>query len=153
MTCNISPVIAIIFMNRIESRALSIRIFKRYVDDIFILTKNEVDANTFYYVINNIHPNIEFELEHSVKSSRTTNSLSLPYVTISTSLDNQPKCNFYQKQAKKELFVHQKSHLPLLSKVNIIKNEFTRRRSKCSSEEDKNTVQSNCRNHLSERKK
>ena len=115
-------------MNRIESRALniflSVGIFKRYVDDIFILTKNEVDANTFYNVINNIHPKIQFEIEHPVKSNRTTNSLSLLDFTISTSLDNQPKYNFYQKQAKKDLFVHQKSHLPLLSKVNIIKTNL-----------------------------
>jgi len=154
MGCNISPAVAIIFMHQIETRALNIfnrtAIFKRYVDDIFILVKNQTEANTLFNIVNNIHPKIKFEIEHpQIKS--TIKCLSLLDFTIKMSSDGSLSYFYYQKKAKRDLFIHKNSHLPSHVKENIIKNEFTRRTSKCSSDSIKHEVKNNFSLHLSKR--
>ena len=49
----------------------------------------------------------------------------------------QSQFNFYKKKAKKPLFVHHKSWLPMASKRNIILNERNRIAQRCSSEQSK----------------
>ena len=40
--------------------------YTRYVDDIFVVTKNETELTNFYHEINTLHPNLEFTLERSI---------------------------------------------------------------------------------------
>jgi len=151
MGCNISPVIAIIFMHRIETRALNIfsrvGLFKRYIDDIFILVEDECQANTLFNVINNLHPTINFEIEHP-KITANKKTLSLLDFTINVHTHGTTDHDFYQKKAKRDLFIHSKSHLPSHVKENVIRNEINRRASKCSTITKKNIALNKFREHL-----
>ena len=78
MDSSISSILAILFMDKLESIALSshlmINPYKRYVDDIYLQTTNEETADHFHKIINNVHPNLKFEIE---KPQTTPNGQSL----------------------------------------------------------------------------
>ena len=78
MGSSISSILAILFMDKLESIALSSHLmknpYKRYVDDIYLQTTNEETADHFHKIINNVHPNLKFEIE---KPQATPNGLSL----------------------------------------------------------------------------
>jgi len=154
MGCNISPIVAIVFINHIESRALGIfsrfGIFKRYIDDIFVLVEDETQANTLFNIIENVHRNISFEIEHP-KTDGNVKSLSLLDLTIEMRTDGSIEHKYYQKPAKQNLFIHQNSHLPTQMKENIIKNEIERRKAKCSRPVDQNLEVSKFTEHLKAR--
>ena len=40
--------------------------YTRYVDDIFVVTKNESELTNFYHEMNFLHPNLEFTLKRPV---------------------------------------------------------------------------------------
>ena len=81
---------------------------------------------------NNIHESIRFTIEHP----ETDNSLSL--------LDFKLRFNgevitttYYQKDAKKPLFINYLLALPTEMKLNIVKNERNRRLERCSDNQQK----------------
>lgn len=77
----LSGTLAILFMNRLEQKVLldnNICLYRRYVDDIFILCENREKAIDFHTAMNQQHPNIIFEIEFP----NDTNSLSLLDFTI-----------------------------------------------------------------------
>ena len=67
MGSSLSGYLAILFMNKIEKATLTqyqpLNTYKRYVDDIFFQTKDEEHANAFHLLMNQQHPNIQFEIE------------------------------------------------------------------------------------------
>ena len=96
MGSSLSAILAILFMDNIEKRALqhlgSIKIFKRYVDDCFILTDRKETALNFQTILNAQHPNIKFEIELRNEDSR----LSLLDFTIS--INDEVSFDFYKKK-------------------------------------------------------
>ena len=67
MGSSLSGLLAITYMNVLESRALntcSYTFFSRYVDDILILTHSRTEANSIFDTFNNIDSHIEFTIEH-----------------------------------------------------------------------------------------
>ena len=80
MGSSISDILAIMFMDKLESIALSshrlISPYKRYVDDIYLQTTNEEKANEFHNTMNSPHPRLKFEIENPTTSSEGL-SLSL----------------------------------------------------------------------------
>jgi hypothetical protein len=79
------------------------------------------------------HPSISFEIEHP----RDNSQLSLLDLNVTISPNDTPHFKYYQKEAKKGVFLHYKSALPSVHKKNIIYNERQRRLSRCTSTEDK----------------
>ena len=136
MGSSISSILAILFMDKLESIALSshlmINPYKRYVDDIYLQTTNEETADHFHKIINNVHPNLKFEIE---KPQATPNGLSLSLLDfkVTISQDGNSSFEFYKKPAKKPLFVHYQSAMPTKSKFNFIRNERKRIEDRCSS--------------------
>ena len=134
MGCNISGILAILFMDRLETIALSSHLsishYKRYVDDIYLQTTGEEMADQFHYTMNNLHPKLKFEIE---KPEITPNgfSLSLLDFNVTISKDGKSSFEFYKKTAKKPLFVHHQSAIPEKSKINFIRNERKRIDDKC----------------------
>ena len=61
---NISAILAILFMDKLETSALSSHLsispYKRYVDDIYLQTTSEDMADQFHSTINNLHPKLNF---------------------------------------------------------------------------------------------
>ena len=67
MGSNISAILAILFMDRLETIALSSHLsispYKRYVDDIYLQTTCEDKADQFHSTMNNLRPKLKFEIE------------------------------------------------------------------------------------------
>jgi hypothetical protein len=141
MGASISGPLAILYMNKIEnqlmSRKPSLSIYARYVDDIFILTKDKNEADKIYNEINNIDPNINFTIEYP----NTETALSLLDFTVKINpLNNKPQFEFYQKKIRKPIFVNATSAIPLQQKRNYITNEVKRITERCS---DNTTLRKN----------
>lgn len=137
MGSSTSSVLAIIYMNKLESIALNltqIGLYKRYVDDILLLTVNKEEAENIFAIMNSINQNITFEIEHPDEN----NTLSLLdfSINIDKNTGNQT-FNFYKKTAKKDLFVNFKSALPTSSKLNYINNEIDRISTRCTKRKDR----------------
>ena len=56
--------------------------YRRYVDDIFCLVKNETEANSFLTYLNSKHANIKFTIEHEKDKK-------LPFLDILISSKNE----------------------------------------------------------------
>jgi hypothetical protein len=136
MGSNVSPILAIVFMDSLERIAIQsstlIGFYSRYVDDIFCLGKDQETANTFKDIMNGQHPSIKFEIEHPTDNK----SLNLLDLQVTIEQNSSPVFKFYKKDAKKDIFVHYKSALPTLMKKNIINNERSRIIQRCTKVED-----------------
>ena len=122
-------------MDKLETIALSSHLlispYKRYVDDIYLQTTNAETADHFHDVINNVHPNLKFEIE---KPKITPSGLSLSLLDFKVTISKDDNSSFeLQKTAKKPLFVHHQSAMPTKSKLNFIGNERKRIKDRCSS--------------------
>ena len=106
--------------------------YKRYFDDIYLQTTIEEMADHFHHVINNVHPNLKFEIEKP-ETTPSGLSLSLLYFKVTISKDGNSSFEFYKKPAKKPLFVHPQSAIPTKSKLNFIRSERKRIEDRCSS--------------------
>ena len=100
---------------------INLALYKRYMDDIFAFVESLNDAFILLDHLNLQHPTIKFELELPYDQ----NSLSLLDLKIIVS-GNIVRHTFYQKKAKKDLFIHSKSAQPLDMKSNSIKAEYKR---------------------------
>ena len=101
--------------------------FKRYVDDCFVLTKNESTAKELHDLLNSQNPNIKFKIE----LPKNGNQLSLLDLTITTESDDV-KFDFYKKIVKKDIFINYKSNISNSTKMAIVRNERDRIKSHCS---------------------
>ena len=132
---NISAILAILFMDRLETIALSSHLsispYKRYVDDIYLQTTCEDMADQFHSTMNNLHPKLKFEIEKP-EITPSGHSLSLLDFKVTISKDGKSSFEFYKKTAKKPIFVHHQSAIPIKSKINFIRNERKRIEDKCS---------------------
>ena len=65
MGSSISAILAILFMDKLGTAALSSHLmispYKRYVDYIYLQTTSEETAD--HHIINKVHPNLKFEIE------------------------------------------------------------------------------------------
>jgi hypothetical protein len=134
MGSSISGILAILFMDTIEKRALfSFRrtgLYVRYVDDICALVENREDAEELHTVMNAQHPKLRFELEHPDADG----CLALLDLRMNLA-DGTPTFEFYRKKAKKEIFINAKSAVPPSAKESIIRNEISRIQQHCSTTE------------------
>ena len=146
MGSNLSGLLAILFMDTIEKSTLStfhVSIYRRYVDDIFMLAINYNEAERIFHFLNTVHPNIQFEIEHPDGN----NSLALLDFRITIN-DGVPTFEFYQKSAKKNMFIHANSAVPTSTKISIATNELNRRIERCSTTELKQKHKQSFRNLL-----
>lgn len=118
-------------VERIALHSISpVSLFRRYVDDCFALVKTRAQAEALFNALNNVDNNIKFEIEFPAEDG----SLSLLDFRVSVS-NNRPIFSFfsfYRKSARKNLFVHFRSHLPSSTKRSIILNERKRITDRCS---------------------
>ena len=126
---SISGILAILFMDKLESIALSsyrlISPYKRDVDDIYLQTTNEEKANEFFRTMNSLQPRLKVEIEKPTTSPEGL-SLSLLDFKVTISTNGESSFEYYKKPAKKPLFVHLQSALPRNSKNYLIRNKRRR---------------------------
>jgi hypothetical protein len=129
MGCAVSGIVAIIFMERIEKRALALfrqcPLFLRYVDDCYALTRSIQGAQELLSHLNNQHPSIKFELD-SCRHERGTTILSLLDLTVNIKQNGEVSFDFFTKKARTSVFMHRHSALPWNQKVSTIYNERKR---------------------------
>ena len=129
MGCAVSGIVAIIFMETVETRALALfgrcPLYRRYVDDCYALVSNEEEARHLQACFNEQHPRIRFQLENCNTEGDTT-SLSLLDFTVSIGASGEVDFDFYTKEAKTSVFLHKESALPWAQKVATIRNEQRR---------------------------
>ena len=98
MGCSVSGITAIIFMEKIETRALATfarcPLFLRFVDDCYALVRDADEASELRDRLNEQHPNIRFELEHCEQHHGTT-SLSLLDLTVRIDSGGLVSFNFF----------------------------------------------------------
>jgi len=98
ISSNISGILVILFMDRLEiialSLHLSIRPFRRYVDDIYLQTTAEEMADQFQYTMNNMHPKhpkLKYEIQ---KPEIIPNGLSLLLLDFNVTISKDGKSSF-----------------------------------------------------------
>ncbi len=100
--------------------------YTRYVDDIFVVTKNNTELNNFYHEMNTLHPNLEFTLERSVDGK-------LPFLdTEVKQVSNQLHTNVYRKPTDTELIIQYTSVCPKSWKLSLINFYLNRALNICS---------------------
>ena len=115
----LGPVLANLFMAIHEKDWLkscnSAPIFyRRYVDDIFCLVKNETEANSFLTYLNSKHANIKFTIEREKDKK-------LPFLDILISSKIEYfETSVYRKDTFSGLFMNFKSFLPKTYKLGLI---------------------------------
>jgi len=134
---SVSAVLAILYMDYVEKKALSmlgdrVGLYCRYVDDAFLLARNRSDAEHVKEIFDNVDPNIKFDIEHPDDS----NTLNLLDIKININSRGEQRTQFYKKSARKPIFVNFKSALPANCKLNYIRNERERIRERCSDNKD-----------------
>ena len=139
MGLSISGIIATIFIDRIEQRALNsfqqCKFFYRYVDDSFGLVKNKEAAEKLLTHLNNQHDSILFEIEHP-NTTNDNHNLQLLDLSVQTNKTGTINFNFYRKKARKKVFIHARSHMPKSQKISIIQNEACRIKHRSSKDSD-----------------
>jgi hypothetical protein len=135
MGSSVSAILAILFMDTLERRIFLsnqwVSSYARYVDDIFILTKNKETAESIHESMNGLHPEIQFEIEHP-----SNNALSLLDFEVKTNEQSGTiDLQFYKKKAKKNVFLNFRSAIPMNTKENIVRNERKRILDRCTSTE------------------
>ena len=136
MGSSISSLLAITFMNRLENGPLTtcrVALYRRYVDDCCILTTGKEEAEKILNIMNQQHSSIQFDLELPSEDG----VLSLLDFSIKVASDGSVSFNFFQKKARKPLFVNYNSALPTSTKNAIIRNELTRISNRSSTPSDR----------------
>jgi predicted GIY-YIG superfamily endonuclease len=134
---SISGLLAMVYMTRLENQIvdnLQIGLYKRFVDDVLILTTTREEADRIFNIMNSINENIKFEAEYPT----TSNSISMLDFCL-TITDGEPQFRFYKKEAKRNMFPHFDSAMPMSIKRNIINNEVRRISERCTLVSDKIT--------------
>ena len=122
-----APAYANLFMGKLETKLMGIgkpyiNLWKRYVDDIFIIwTGNTNSLTTYIHKINSIHPTIKFTFEYS-NTELTFLDTTLykgPQFPVNGSLDVKT----HIKPTNKQIYIHQTSYHPDSCKKGIAKGE------------------------------
>jgi hypothetical protein len=128
----LGPLLADVFMSKLEKTVLSSRIeqldmYLRYVDDIFIICSSEVNTSTLLEEFNQAHHAIKFTME--IESNE-----QLPFldVLLRRREDGTISRNVYRKPTSVGQYIHFYSFVPLKRKRNLIKNLTFRARKICS---------------------
>ncbi|XP_045492134.1 uncharacterized protein LOC123691667 [Colias croceus] len=126
----VSPVVADIFMEDFEERALATapvkpRLYKRYVDDTFTILPTE-HIPAFLEHLNSIHKNIQFTME-----LETNNRLAFLDILIMRGRDGMLNHTVYRKVTHTDRYLNGESHHHPCQLASVGKSLFQRARHLC----------------------
>ena len=120
MSSPIIPVVANLYMESFETRAISISphpplMWKRFVDDTCVITK-EAHKQEFLEHINSIDPHIHFTNEDSKEDG------SMPFLDmlIIPTEDGRLNTTVYRKPFHTDMYLKWDSHHPISSKYSVV---------------------------------
>jgi Reverse transcriptase (RNA-dependent DNA polymerase)/GIY-YIG catalytic domain len=119
----LSPMIAEIFMSRLETKVLRIpgtpKIYFRFVDDIFAVIKKGM-GNDVLKLFNEMHPKIEFTMESESEGK-------IPFLDLLIGRDkNKFTFEIYHKPSDVNQCVPMESFAPMIYKLASFENKFHR---------------------------
>ena len=128
----ISPIVANLFMEDLEVKALSTAptpptLWKRYVDDTFIIIKKS-SKESFLEHLNSVDDNIHFTCEEPNEDG------SIAFLDMLITPDHTGRLNtsVYRKVTHTDQYLHWDSHHAISSKYSVIGTLFHRARTVCS---------------------
>ncbi len=132
----VSPIVANLFMEWFEGRALDrfmfeVKLWKRYVDDTMVIISDAL-LEDFTQHINQIHPSIQFTREEEEGGQ-------IAMLDANIKKDGQGKLSFsvYRKKTHTDQYLQYSSNQPLQHKLGVIRTLYHRAMTICSSEEEK----------------
>ena len=128
----ISPIIANLFMEDLETRALSTTphppsLWKRYVDDTLTIIKRD-HKDTFLDHLNSIDANIKFTSE----DPKEDGSISFLDILIIPEENGKLNTTVYRKPTHTDMYLHWDSHHNIPSKYSVIGTLYHRANTICS---------------------
>ena len=131
----ISPIIANIYMEYFEESAISScphppRVWKRYVDDTFVIIHKDHEEALFQH-INNIDPHIKFTRE----AAHSDGSMPFLDTLVTPQSDEKLITSVYRKPTHTDLYLRWDSHHPISSKISVVRSLYHRAHTVCSSTE------------------
>ncbi|EYC45601.1 hypothetical protein Y032_0422g1193 [Ancylostoma ceylanicum] len=115
----IAPLLAIIFLDHIEKISLTsgILLYKRYIDDVFVIGITEMDVEAALERLNDFDPRVSFTIE------RPDGDGYLPFLNTKVKLTSgQKQWLWYKKAASANILVHSRSSHPNYVKANVVRN-------------------------------
>ena len=132
MVSPISPIVANLFMEDLEIKALSTAptpptLWKRFVDDTFIIIQRRY-KESFLQHLNSIDDNIHFTCEEGDEDG------SIAFLDILITPDENGRLNtsVYRKATHTDQYLHWDSHHAITSKYSVVGTLFHRARTVCS---------------------
>ena len=137
---SVSGILAILYMDALEKTVLNscrnIGLYRRYVDDVLLITTTKEEAEGIFKKFNEHTPEIQFEIEHPEEKDGIR-SLALLDFELRLGEDSKASFSFYKKAAKRDIFPHFSSAMPLTTKNASILNEVKRISERCTDEQDR----------------
>lgn len=129
---NLSPLLAIIYMNFIEQKILNspntnITLWRRYIDDIFVISLNPLDD--LLPTANSFSSNIQFTLECSSSTNHNNDDNNIPFLDTLVTFshrDHQFKTSLYSKPMHSNATLPWASYVPLHRKLSALRTERLR---------------------------
>ena len=130
----LAPNLANIFMRYFEENALqnysgiSPILYRRYVDDIFLIFKSQSEVQPFYDHLNSFHPNIQF-----TKEEETPGNDFFPFLDVKVSKHgNSFSTSTFYKPTHTGVYTNWYSFTPRKFKLNLVKCLLSRAWKICS---------------------
>jgi hypothetical protein len=129
----VSPIIANLFMEHFESKALSsfhtpVKLWVRYMDDTMAVLKTD-SIDDFTTHINSQHPSIKFTIE-----KETEGRIAMLDTQIMRQPDGTLQFTVYRKPTHTDQYLQFDSHQPLEHKLSVVRTLTHRANSICSTE-------------------
>ena len=131
----ISPIVANLYMENFEVRALSTSpnpplMWKRFVDDTFVVMK-KADKERFLTHLNSVDKNIQFTSEES----RPDGSIPFLDILITPGEDDRLGTTVYRKPTHTDQYMHWDSHHTISSKYSVVGTLPHRAKTICSNKQ------------------
>ena len=128
----ISPIVANLFMEDLEIKALSTAptpstLWKRFVDDTFIIIQR-AHKDTFLQHLNSTDDNINFTCEDANEDG----SIAFLVMLITPDENGRLNTSVYRKETHTDQYLHWDSHHAITSKYSVVGTLFHRARTVCS---------------------
>ena len=128
----ISPIVANLYMERFELRALNTSsnsplMWKRFVDDTFVIMK-KAHKEKFLTLLNSVDSNIQFTTEEP----RPDGSLPFLDILITPDKDGRLDTTVYRKPTHTDQYLHWDSHHTISSKYSVVATLHHRAKTICS---------------------
>ena len=127
----LAPTLANYFLGHLENtlfaqnRSDNPAIYMRYVDDIFVIFRKDVDFKPFYERLNNLHRNIKFTYE--------VGGNTMPFLDVSVTLTSSGvKSTVFRKKTDTNVILNYQAVTPTSWKKGLVKCFMHRAKSICS---------------------